>query len=230
MRGSRSLRLLLVLAVLTAFTVTALDARSGSGNSPFDAVRRASDATLGPVQRAIGGAVNTATGALGIGTDTDELRRLRDDNDRLRAELAKTDALRTQVRELNSLLGLKDTADLSVVPARVVAFGSSLGFERTATIDAGSRDGIKPGQTVVTGKGLVGRTKRVSDITSVVVLLTDRDVSVGVRVARTGRLGLATGDGAGLAWANTVLVAQIAISLGVIGAYIATRRRARSAT
>ena len=40
---------------------------------------------------------------------------------------------------------------------------------------------------------------------------------------------LAMGDDAALAIANTVLVGQIAISLGVIGAYVATRRRARSA-
>jgi hypothetical protein len=38
---------------------------------------------------------------------------------------------------------------------------------------------------------------------------------------------VATGDSAALAWANTVLVAQIAISLGVLGAYVATRRRTR---
>ena len=37
---------------------------------------------------------------------------------------------------------------------------------------------------------------------------------------------LAMGDDAGLAPANTVLVGQIAISLGVIGAYVATRRHA----
>ena len=41
---------------------------------------------------------------------------------------------------------------------------------------------------------------------------------------------LAMGDDASLAVANTVLVGQIAISLGVIGAYVATRRQARSAT
>ena len=41
---------------------------------------------------------------------------------------------------------------------------------------------------------------------------------------------VAMGDSAALAWANTVLVAQIAISLGVLGAYVSTRRRARSAT
>lgn len=41
---------------------------------------------------------------------------------------------------------------------------------------------------------------------------------------------LAIGDDASLAIANTVLVGQIAISLGVIGAYVATRRHTRSAT
>jgi hypothetical protein len=41
---------------------------------------------------------------------------------------------------------------------------------------------------------------------------------------------LAMGDDAALAIANTVLVAQIAISLGVIGAWVSTRRSARSAT
>jgi hypothetical protein len=41
---------------------------------------------------------------------------------------------------------------------------------------------------------------------------------------------VASGDSAALAPANTILVGQIAISLGVIGAYVSTRRRARSAT
>ena len=197
MRGSRSLRLLLVLAVLSAFTVTAIDYRSGEGSSPFDVVRRGTDAALGPVQRAIGSAAHAVTSALGLGTDPAEVSRLKTENDRLRAELSQTDALRTQVREWNDLLHLKDAQDLTVVPAKVVALGSSLGFELTATIDVGSRDGIKPGQTVVTGRGLVGRTKRVSDSTSVVVLLADRDFGVGIRLARSGRLGLATGDGVG---------------------------------
>jgi hypothetical protein len=41
---------------------------------------------------------------------------------------------------------------------------------------------------------------------------------------------LALGDDASLAVANTVLVGQIAISLGVLGAFVATRRSTRSAT
>ncbi len=196
MRGSR-LRLLLVLVVLTAFTVTAIDYRAGEGSSPFDVVRSASDAVFSPAQRAVGGGVSAVTGALGLGADSGKIRRLQRDNDRLRSELAATDGLRTQVREWNELLALKDSRDLSVVPAKVVALGSSLGFELTATIDVGSQDGIRVGQTVINGKGLVGRTKRVSATTSLIVLLADRDFGVGVRLVRTGRLGVATGDGVG---------------------------------
>ncbi len=196
MRGSR-LRLLLILVVLTAFTVTAIDYRGGAGSSPFDAVRRASDAVFSPAQRAVGNAVSGVTGVLDLGADKGEVRRLQQESDRLRAELAATDGLRTQVREWDELLALKDSRDLSVVPAKVVALGSSLGFELTATIDVGSQDGIRVGQTVVNGKGLVGRTKRVSATTTLVVLLVDRDFGVGVRLVRTGRLGVATGDGVG---------------------------------
>lgn len=53
--------------------------------------------------------------------------------------------------------------------------------------------------------------------------------AVDVIVIRTV-VRLASGDGLGLNIANTLLVAQIAISLGVLGAYVATRRRARHAT
>lgn len=199
MRGSGRLRLLLVLAVLTAFTLTAIDFRTGGGSSPFDGVRRLSDAAFGPAKRALGGAVGSAGDAVDRlrSRDRDELRRLREENDRLAAQLRETEGLRAQVREWTELLALKDRGDYTVVPAKVTALGSSLGFELTATIDAGSRDGIRENQTVVTGRGLVGRTKRVGPYTSVVVLLGDRDFSVGIRVLRTGRLGIATGDGLG---------------------------------
>lgn len=197
MRGSGRLRLLLVLLVLTAFTVTALDYRAGEG-SPSGVLRRTADAVLSPAQRALGGAVDRV---LGAGRGGPETARLRAENDRLRAELRASDGLRAQVREWNALLGLTDAADLTVLPAKVVALGSALGFELTATIDVGSRDGVRVGQTVVNGQGLVGRTKRVGATTSLVVLLADREFSVGVRLVRTGRLGIATGDGrAGLTY------------------------------
>lgn len=195
MRGPR---LLLVLLLLTAFTLTALDARSGE-RSPFDALRRGVDTVLGPAQRALGGAVSRVTGAFDRESETDQ--RLQEENARLQAELRRTDDLRRRVRELDELLRLKDAGSYTVVPARVSARGSAFGFASTVTIDAGSRDGIEPGQTVVDGAGLLGRTVRVGPFTSTVLLLSDPGFTVGARLDRQGTVGLATGTGDGLEFA-----------------------------
>lgn len=192
MRGPR---LLLVLLLLTAFTLTALDARSGN-SSPFDALRRGADAALGPAQRALGGATRSV-GKL-VGGDSDEQAELRAENARLRAELRRTDDLRRRVAQLDALLALKDYGSYTMVPARVTAVGSTFGFESTVTLDAGSSDGIAPGQTVVDGSGLVGRTLRVGPFTSTVLLLTDPGSTVGARLTREGTVALATGTGDGL--------------------------------
>ena len=195
MRGPR---LLLVLLLLTAFTLTALDARSGEG-SPFDAVRRGADAVLGPAQRTMGAATRSAVRLLG--GDSDEQAALRQDNDRLRGELRRTDDLRRRVAQLDALLALKDYGSYPMVPARVTAVGSSLGFASTVTLDAGSADGVEPGQTVVDGRGLVGRTLRVGPFTSTVLLLTDPGFTVGARLSGAGSIGLATGTGDALDFA-----------------------------
>jgi rod shape-determining protein MreC len=191
----RGPRLLLVLLLLTAFTLTALDARFADGSGSA-AVRRAADTVLGPAQRAVGGAVR-GVGDVFDSADEDELRRLRAENAQLRGELTRSEAAQRRAAELDALLALKDAGSYTVVPARVTALGSSFGFARTITLDAGSRDGVKPGQTVVNGSGLVGRTTRVGPFTSSVLLLTDPGFTVGARLTRAGTVGLASGTGSG---------------------------------
>jgi rod shape-determining protein MreC len=194
----RGPRLLLVLLLLTAFTLTALDARSGDG-SPFEPLRRGVDTVLGPAQRALGGAVTRVQGAFDGESEADE--RLQEENARLQAELRRTDDLRRRVRELDELLRLQDAGGWAMVPARVTARGSAFGFESTVTIDAGSSDGIEPGQTVVAGAGLLGRTVRVAPFSATVLLLTDPGFTVGARLDRQGTVGLATGTGDALEFA-----------------------------
>lgn len=187
------------MLVLTAFTLTALDYRSTGGSSAFDAVRRGSDTLFGPAQRAVGGAANTMGNALGglgrLGRYRDENTKLHAENDRLRAQLRETKGLRRQLGEWQSLLKLKDAGGYTLLPAHVISVGSALGFEWTAIMDAGSRDGIKEGATVLNSKGLVGRVKRVGPYTSTIVLVIDGDFSVGVRLIRSGQLGLVSGHG-----------------------------------
>ena len=194
MRGPR---LLLVLLVLAALALTAIDARSGT-SSPFDAVRRGADTVLGPVQRVVGGAASSVGSV--FDADPAELERLREQNARLRAELGASEDLQRRVADLDRLLGLAERGAAPTVPARVVAIGSSFGFGSTVTIDAGSRDGLRPGQTVLSGAGLVGRTLRVGPFTATVLLLTDPGFTVGARLTREGTIGLATGAGSGLTY------------------------------
>ena len=191
MRGTR---LLLVLLVLTAFTLTTLDYRAGEG-SPFDGVRRGVDTVLGPAQRAVGGAARSVGGLFDGSSEQQEA--LEQENARLRAELETSADLRRRVDELDRLLGGSNAGTYAVVPARVSALGSSLGFAWTVTIDAGSDDGVRAGQTVVNGEGLVGRTTRVSRFTSVVLLLVDPGFSVGSRLTREGTIGIARGGATG---------------------------------
>lgn len=192
MRGPR---LLLVLLLLTAFTLTVLDVRLGPG-SPFGALRDAGTSAFGPVERAAGGVTSSVQGL--FDGKSGEQERLRAENARLTAELRRSQELQRRVGELDRLLGLRDAGTYPMVPARVVARGSAFGFDSTVTIDAGSRDGVGEGQTVVSGDGLVGRTLRVGPSTATVLLVTDPGSTVGARLAREGSVGLATGDGARL--------------------------------
>ncbi len=183
-------RLLLLVLVLAACVLIVLDTGAGP-DSPFAGARRAADTVLGPAQRAAAGAVGALEGT-GDG-DSAELGRLQAENARLTGELLRSEAAARRAAELDRLLGVPSA--YTTVPARVAGVGAALGFSSTVTIDVGSRDGVRPGQTVLNGSGLVGRTLRVGPFTSTVLLLTDPGFTVGARLAREGTLGLATGAG-----------------------------------
>jgi rod shape-determining protein MreC len=198
-RGSRRLRLTLVLLLLTAFTLTALDFNSAQ-TGPLAALRRGIDTVFGPVQRAVGGAASSVGNALGglprLGSYQSDNKALTAENDRLRGQLAASAGLQCQVDQIHALMHLVDYTKYAVVPARVVSVGPSGEFEWVATIDAGRVDGVKDGMTVVTGAGLVGRTRAVSGHTAQVLLLADPEFKVGGTLIGQSAVGFASGNGA----------------------------------
>ena len=72
-------------------------------------------------------------------------------------------------------------------------------YDDSVTIDAGRADGIKPDETVLNGQGLVGTVTSVAATTSTVLLSTDASVTVGVRLAGSGELGVVSGTGKSMA-------------------------------
>jgi rod shape-determining protein MreC len=195
MRDSRRARLVLAMLLLTAFTLITLDYRTGGGGP----LRAIGNAVFGPVERAVS-AVTSPVGSFfsslgnlnGYKADN---KRLTDENESLKERLRLTDSERTQLASAEKLLDLAGRAQFRIVAAHVVAIGGNLGFEWTATIDAGRDDGLRRNQTVINGSGLVGKTIYVGPSTSTILLGCDPTFTAGARLATSHETGYVDGGG-----------------------------------
>jgi rod shape-determining protein MreC len=122
-----------------------------------------------------------------------ENEKLQAENEKLTSELRTTDYVRNRAIELDRLLKVAPT--YTVTPARVIGLGSAQSFNHTVTIDAGTADGVRPDMTVLTGDGLVGRVVRTTQATATVLLIGDRNSTVGGRLNSTMALGFVSGRG-----------------------------------
>ncbi len=122
-----------------------------------------------------------------------ENARLREENARLRHWEAVARKLAQENLAFRSLLNMVDDPQLAFVSARVV--GDSGGaFVRTVLINAGAADGVRKGQAVITGDGLVGRIVETGERSARVLLLTDLNARVPVVVEQTRVPAILAGD------------------------------------
>jgi rod shape-determining protein MreC len=200
MNDTRRTRVLLALLLVTSVSLITIDYRGGP-NSPLNGVRSAAAAVFGPVERvaaAIAAPVSNAVdGVSNLGNGKDEVARLAKENQRLRTRVRTGQLDHQRAGELDALLHLAGVGRYRIVPATVIAVGAAQTFSWTVTLDAGSRDGIRPDMTVLDGAGLVGRVKTVGPATSTVLLAVDAESSVGVRLEGTMQVGFTTGRGIG---------------------------------
>jgi rod shape-determining protein MreC len=184
----------IVLSVVAVCFIT-LDLGGGGLSSAHSGVRgtlgslyRGTDTVLGPARRWVEG-LPTA------GRNQATIDRLRHENSVLRGQLAARQSDQRTSAQLERLQRAADGGDHSIVPARVIAFGPGEGFDWTVTIGVGSRSGVRAGQSVTDGVGLVGRVLHADPNSSVVLLAADPGSGVGARDTRTGEIGVATGAG-----------------------------------
>ncbi len=193
-------RFTLGLIVLTAITLITLDYRA-AGGGVTGAVRDGARTVLSPVGDGVKFVVTPLGNVVGGVLDFGRLRR---ENSRLRDELARqrSDAIEAQdaKRQLQTALdelSLDVAADIPSVAARVTGGTASL-TQFTLEIDKGSSDGIARNMPVISGGALVGRIVRVTSTKSTIRLISDPGLSVGVRLSRTGDVGVSTGAGGDL--------------------------------
>ena len=179
--------MLLVLAV----ALITLDFRDG-GASPAHSFGAQ---VFGPIERVAGDAASPFIGFFhaATGNDSGEIAALQKQNDQLRAQLAENQVSKADAAQLASLLRMSQKG-ARLVAASVIAAGGE--YSDTVTIDAGSREGVAPNETVLNGDGLVGVVTAVTSGTATVQLATDAAATVGVRMAGTGQIGALSGTGA----------------------------------
>jgi len=194
MRESRRLRTIIGLLILTSLTLIVLSLKGGGAT-----VRTGAQGAIGPVQNAVASVTRPIrdffTGLGSIGSKDQTISDLRQKNEELQGQLSTTQYAQNRARELDDLLKIAGAGNYHVVPAQVVSVGPDQGFAWTVTIDAGSIDGIKMDQNVITGQGLVGRIVRVTKTDATVELLVDSTSTVGARVERSMSIGFLNGTG-----------------------------------
>ena len=110
------------------------------------------------------------------------------------ARLARLQAATAENGRLRGLLGAAGRGGLDVQLAPILDIDLDPTRQRLI-LDAGSRDGVQMGQSVIDAGGLLGQIIAVMPGTSTVLLLTDPDHAVPVVVARTGVRLVAYGKG-----------------------------------
>jgi rod shape-determining protein MreC len=190
--GSRTRMLVLVAASITLVAFGLRDV------GVVRDLREGASSVVDPVESAIGTVTSPVRNAWHGITDYEDLR---DENDRLRAEVAESEAAaigasdaEQQLGDLSASLDLPFAGDIPQVTARVVS-GPRSNFSHALEIDKGSDDGLAVGMPVVSGGGLVGRIVQVTGGGAQVEMITDPEFRVGVRLATTGALGTAEGQG-----------------------------------
>lgn len=183
---------MVALSILASLTVLILDA-SGHRHSPIEPLRTAMGTIVGPAQKASDDVWRPLRNLGGFMSDNRSLRqqvdRLKADNDHLKSALALQPLQLRELSDLQKLTALSSSTGYSLVSARVVAMGSAQTFERTVTIDAGTRSGIHADLTVVSAAGLVGRVIRATPTSATVLLVTDPNSVVGGRLASALTIG-----------------------------------------
>ncbi|WP_328998107.1 rod shape-determining protein MreC [Kribbella sp. NBC_00709] len=195
-RQVRRRRTVLVLVILACFTLIVLDARRSAG-SPVEPLREAAAGVFGPLESTASSARQPVDNLRDRFAEMDRLKaeneKLKQDNENLTQELNTSDYARNRAQELDKLL--KVAPAYTMTPARVIGIGGAQTFSHTVTIDAGTADGVHTDMTVLNGTGLVGRVVRTTTGTATVLLIGDRNSTVGGRLNSSMALGFVSGRG-----------------------------------
>lgn len=188
---SRATPLVLILLALCLMVV------HKAGVLPVEPLRTTVTDIFSPVLSAVSKPFTSAADNIG-GVQT--IRALKAENIRLKEENARLmqwyeQALRMQAenQSYRDLLNVKSDPDLTFVTTRVVSDPGGA-FVKSVLLPSGREDGIRKGNAVLSGKGLIGRVMEVGRASSRVLLVTDLNSRIPVLVQNTRTKAILAGQ------------------------------------
>jgi len=190
-QGPSALARLVAFAALSLLLLV-LDARF----KVLERVRFGVAAVLYPLQRAARFPGEAASGATGY---VERQRQLLEENARLKQSelsaaqrLLRAGQVEGENTNLRALLAMRERLPVTAVAAETL-YDARDPFTRKVVIDKGMNQGVRAGQVVVDGVGVMGQVTRAYPFVSEVSLLTDRDQAIPVQVLRNGLRAIAYG-------------------------------------
>jgi rod shape-determining protein MreC len=151
---------------------------------------------LRPIQA---GTANLAAGLRSFYDDYLNLVHVREENERLIAELARVKAeqarmaeLEAENRHLTELLELRDVLGADAMAANVIG-SDATGISHTLILGQGSASGLRPGMAVLSNQGVVGRIIETSPHASRVLLIDDHNSALDGFDQRSRARGIVAG-------------------------------------
>lgn len=185
-------------AITIAIFITVILAQFAWFSSVRDVVRQTAAAPIIALDT-LGRKIGTFFSLLGsIDSLSAENARVNEENIRLSAEVARLKTLEAENEQLKKDLQFAQVRpDLRLIPVAIINYSPSGSFQ-AITVNKGQRDGIKLEQAVVSNGYLVGKIKKVSEQTSEVWLLSNRNLLTPVLLTQANTSGILKGGIRGL--------------------------------
>ncbi|WP_425757006.1 rod shape-determining protein MreC [Ihubacter sp. rT4E-8] len=185
-KNHKLISFLLAVILLSLIVLVASVASGGRGNFISNLAGSIYSAIEKPVSGVAGGISDRVSGLFSYRDIQKENDRLKKENENLKQELAAMTLSANELKELKQLSKLLNYSGISgsgdIVSCDVISMDGTK-WMNIFTIDCGSESGVKEGNVVICGDGLVGRVHSVGKGWSKVVALIDESSRVTFKVS-----------------------------------------------
>lgn len=122
-----------------------------------------------------------------------ENARLLEENIKLREWHQSALLLEAENKSLRELLNVRVEPENKYITARILSDSGSA-FAKSVLVSAGQRDGVRKGQAVISGEGVVGRIVETGQTVSRVLLMSDMNSRVPIVVENSRQHAIFAGD------------------------------------